>query len=98
MTLCMADLSEPKSNVADLQTGKARREAIADAVRAHCANLRLAHVQIEASVDNAIAIFRNGASAAAAVECGRKTADSIADKMRSIRTRLGTRDDFPPAA
>jgi hypothetical protein len=98
MTLCLADFSNPSSNVRELQSGKTKRDAIAEAVRDHCSSLKLAHVQAEACVDNAIAIYRNGASAAAAVECGRKTADSIADKMRAIRTRLGTRDDLPPAA
>lgn len=84
-TLTSLDIS---SNVIPLRACRTIRESVAE----YCAQLGLSEVQTEACQE----VARNLHSAAE----GRKTADRIHDKMRAVRTRLGTRpdDDSPRAA
>jgi hypothetical protein len=95
----MTDRHQPSvepSNVTPLRPSN--RKIVTDALVDYCDDKHIVGVQQQAVVEFGLTILANGASNAKAIMEGKITADRIHDKMRQIRTRIGTRDDGPQAA
>lgn len=73
-TMCLQDYSPP------VPLNSHPNKIIRDAVTDHCKKLGLSYVQTQACLDVA--------KVAHSVEAGTKTADRIAEKMRTIRERF----------
>jgi len=74
------------------------RKVVRDALIEHCERLGFCDEQIQAVIAAAEHKRAGRPYTADAIAAGRAKAREIADKMRAIRTRFGTRDDGPKDA
>lgn len=85
-TMCLADLSEP------IELATHPLKVISDALADYCDFKHLSPQQADIVIHAGKAEYR-GQGTASPIAHGKRCADNIAEKMRAIRTRLGTRPD-----